>query len=149
MSLLSSSISIAYKSKRPPQLVAGALQSYALLSASDLPFPPTSSTTARPLKHLTPGFPPDLITHTARFNDGACDPGGNFYAGTMGKNTMYADGTLFRLDALPDGQRLEDVELDIESGALGGMHGALRVSRVIEGVTCCNGLGWTSDKKKM
>jgi sugar lactone lactonase YvrE len=67
----------------------------------------------------------------------------------MGKDTRYSDGTLFRLDALPDGQRLEDVLLNTKDGSLGGSHGTLKTTRVIEEVTCSNGLGWTSDGKKM
>lgn len=132
-----------------PGLVAAAKYSIVLLSSEDLPFPPTSSTTPRPLRHLTPGLPLDLVEHTSRFNDGACDPGGNFYAGTMGKDTMYCDGTLFRLDALPDGATLEGARLQTTTGYLGGRHGDLVTSKVIEGVTCCNGLGWTSNGEKM
>ncbi|KAL8278254.1 hypothetical protein RQP46_009427 [Phenoliferia psychrophenolica] len=132
------------------QLIAAARSSFVLISEADLPFPPTNSTVPRPLKHLTPGFPDDLLEHTDRFNDGACDPGGNFYAGTMGKDTLYHDGTLFRLDALPAGCKLEDANLDVTAGALGaGPHGDLTTTRVIENVTCCNGIAFTKDTKKM
>lgn len=66
----------------------------------------------------------------------------------MGVDTLFHDGTLFRLDALPPGKRLEDAKLEL-SGALGGAHGDLTTTRVIEGVTCCNGLGWTANGEKM
>ncbi|MDA0989511.1 MAG: SMP-30/gluconolactonase/LRE family protein [Verrucomicrobia bacterium] len=56
---------------------------------------------------------------TNRFNDGKCDPAGRYWAGTIGP---AGTGALYRLD------------LD------------LSVHRMIEGVTCSNGLAWNAAK---
>lgn len=58
-----------------------------------------------------------------RFNDGKCDPGGRFWAGTMA--TPARKGALYRLD--PD----------------------LSVHQILDGVGCSNGLAWTMDEKTM
>ena len=61
-----------------------------------------------------------------RFNDGAVDPLGNFWAGTMNENDpMAPDGALYRLDA----------------------KGSVR--EVAEGFTVSNGIGWSPDRKTM
>jgi sugar lactone lactonase YvrE len=70
------------------------------------------SATAEPLR--PPGMPED-----ARFNDGACDPAGRFWAGTVALDRRAGGGSLYRLDA--DG----------------------RVAVVFDGVTESNGLGWS------
>lgn len=58
----------------------------------------------------------------ARFNDGAVDPTGRFWAGTM---SDAADNALYRLD--PD----------------------LAVHRMETGITVSNGLGWSPDRRRM
>lgn len=58
---------------------------------------------------------------TIRMNDGACDPQGRFYCGSMAYDAAAGRGALFRLD--PDGT----------------------VSMVLERVTISNGLAWTAD----
>jgi sugar lactone lactonase YvrE len=62
------------------------------------------------------GMPAD-----ARFNDGACDPAGRFWAGTVTKDVRPGAGALYRLD--PDGT----------------------VTLALDGVTESNGLGWSLD----
>jgi sugar lactone lactonase YvrE len=62
------------------------------------------------------GMPADV-----RFNDGACDQAGRFWAGTVALDRRPGAGSLYRLDA--DG-----------SAAL-----------VFDGVTESNGLGWSTD----
>jgi len=62
------------------------------------------------------GMPAD-----ARFNDGACDPAGRFWAGTVTVGVRPGAGALYRLD--PDGT----------------------VTMVLGGVTESNGLGWSLD----
>lgn len=57
----------------------------------------------------------------ARMNDGACDPDGRFYCGSMAYDRRAGGGALYRLD--PD----------------------LAVHRVLEGVTISNGLDWSPD----
>ncbi len=59
------------------------------------------------------GMPPNV-----RFNDGACDPAGRFWAGTAATDGQPGAGSLYRLD--PDGS----------------------VTEVLPGVTESNGLGW-------
>jgi sugar lactone lactonase YvrE len=59
------------------------------------------------------GMPPNV-----RFNDGACDPAGRFWAGTAATDEQAGAGSLYRLD--PDGS----------------------VTEVLRGVTESNGLGW-------
>jgi sugar lactone lactonase YvrE len=56
-----------------------------------------------------------------RFNDGACDPAGRFWAGTVAHDVRPGAGALYRLD--PDGT----------------------ITTVLEGVTESNGLGWSPD----
>ncbi|HEY2129788.1 MAG TPA: SMP-30/gluconolactonase/LRE family protein [Streptosporangiaceae bacterium] len=56
-----------------------------------------------------------------RFNDGACDPAGRFWAGTVAGDRRAGAGALYRLD--PAGQ----------------------ISVVLDGVTESNGLGWSPD----
>ena len=56
-----------------------------------------------------------------RFNDGACDPAGNFLCGTMAYDETPGAGTLYRL--APDRS----------------------VETVLTGVTISNGLAWTAD----
>jgi sugar lactone lactonase YvrE len=56
-----------------------------------------------------------------RFNDGACDPAGRFWAGTVAADVRPGAAALYRLD--PDGT----------------------VTTVLDGVTESNGLGWSLD----
>jgi sugar lactone lactonase YvrE len=56
-----------------------------------------------------------------RMNDGACDPGGRFWAGTMAYAETPGAGTLYRLD--PDGT----------------------TTPMLSGTTISNGLGWSVD----
>jgi sugar lactone lactonase YvrE len=56
-----------------------------------------------------------------RFNDGACDPDGRFWCGTMRYDCSPGEGALFRLD--PDGS----------------------VTKAIDGLGLSNGLAWTAD----
>ena len=56
-----------------------------------------------------------------RMNDGACDPDGRFYCGSMAYDRRRGGGTLYRL--APDGS----------------------VTSVLDGVTISNGLDWSPD----
>lgn len=58
---------------------------------------------------------------TVRMNDGACDPQGRFYCGSMAYDEAPGRGSLYRLH--PDG----------------------RVATVLGGVTISNGLAWRAD----
>jgi len=72
----------------------------------------------RPGRPLEPIADPEAGKEGARFNDGAVDPRGRFWAGTL------ADGetsTLYRLDA------------------------NLEVTRLVDQVTISNGIGWSPD----
>jgi sugar lactone lactonase YvrE len=60
-----------------------------------------------------------------RFNDGKCDPAGRFWAGTLALEGTPKAASLYRLD--PD----------------------LSVHRMLENVTCSNGIVWTADSKTM
>ena len=60
-----------------------------------------------------------------RMNDGKCDPGGRFFAGTMRRDFSGPEGTLYRLD--PD----------------------LSVRTVLTDVWISNGLGWSPDGSRM
>jgi sugar lactone lactonase YvrE len=60
-----------------------------------------------------------------RMNDGACDPQGRFWAGSMAYDTSPAAGSLYRMDH--DGT----------------------VTPVLTGVTISNGLGWSPDGTTM
>lgn len=65
---------------------------------------------------------PPLWNHDrARMNEGACDPQGRFYCGSMNYDREPAAGSVYRLD--PDGS----------------------VDVVIEGTTISNGLDWSPD----
>jgi sugar lactone lactonase YvrE len=67
-----------------------------------------------------PWRPPGMAGD-ARFNDGACDPAGRFWAGTVARDRRPGVGALYRLD--PDGQ----------------------ITVGLDGVTESNGLGWSPD----
>jgi sugar lactone lactonase YvrE len=60
-----------------------------------------------------------------RMNDGACDPAGRFWAGTMAIDERPDAGALYRLD--PDG----------------------RVDTILEPVTISNGIDWSADGRRM
>jgi sugar lactone lactonase YvrE len=60
-----------------------------------------------------------------RMNDGACDPAGRFWAGTMALDEKGATGSLYRLD--PDG----------------------RVSRMVGDISISNGIAWSPDARVM
>jgi sugar lactone lactonase YvrE len=62
---------------------------------------------------------PDGIPDDVRFNDGACDPSGRFWAGTVADDHRSGGGCLYRLD--PGGH----------------------VQMVLAGVTESNGVGWS------
>lgn len=81
---------------------------------------------------LTDGFGPPLRLIApvegglnTRMNDGKVDPGGRFFAGTMGFDAAPEVGSLYRLD--PD----------------------LTVERVVSEVTISNGIAWSSDSSTM
>ena len=65
-----------------------------------------------------PPVRPAGLPERVRFNDGACDPAGRFWAGTAATDGQTGTGSLYRLD--PDGS----------------------VTEVLRGVTESNGLGW-------
>jgi sugar lactone lactonase YvrE len=58
-----------------------------------------------------------------RMNDGACDPDGRFYCGSMGYHMEPGMGSVYRLD--PDGT----------------------VTTVLDRVSCSNGLAWSPDHR--
>jgi sugar lactone lactonase YvrE len=64
--------------------------------------------------------PPGMAGHV-RFNDGACDPAGRFWGGTVARDRRPGAGALYRLDA--DGG----------------------ITTMLEDVTESNGLGWSPD----
>ncbi len=61
----------------------------------------------------------------SRFNDGRCDPGGRFWAGTIAENLDRRVGSLFRYD--PDGT----------------------CTKMVDGLICANGLAFSPDAKTM
>jgi sugar lactone lactonase YvrE len=69
---------------------------------------------------VTPLVPLDLGAGI-RMNDGACDPAGRFFAGTMADDESAGAGTLYRLDA------------------------DHTVAAVLTGVSISNGIGWSPD----
>ena len=74
---------------------------------------------------LTPLADPEPLLPGNRFNDGKCDRRGRLFAGTMDDSEQKPAGSLYRLD----------------------LDGSL--SRVVEGVTISNGLGWSPDDTTM
>lgn len=70
-----------------------------------------------PVRPLVTAFDDPAI----RFNDGSCDPAGNFLCGTMAYDETPGAGALYRITARG--------ELDV----------------VFDGVTISNGLAWTAD----
>jgi len=69
--------------------------------------------------------PVDAANPLTRLNDGEIDPGGRFWAGTMGWHAEDEAGALYRLD--PDGT----------------------VTQMIDSITISNGLGWSPDGRTM
>lgn len=70
------------------------------------------------------GPKPEIDHKEVRFNDGKCDPRGNFWAGTMAYDATERAGTLY--------------EFDFKRG----------VNKKIEGCTISNGLAWSGDRTK-
>jgi sugar lactone lactonase YvrE len=68
---------------------------------------------------------PEAGQGDVRMNDGACDPQGRFWAGTMAYDESAGAGALYRLDA--DGTS----------------------TRVLDGLTISNGIGWSPDGRTM
>ncbi|NHD19091.1 MULTISPECIES: SMP-30/gluconolactonase/LRE family protein [unclassified Actinopolyspora] len=75
----------------------------------------------RPGRQTPESLPQLWSDPSIRMNDGGCDALGRFYAGSMAYDESPGKGTLWRLD------------------------GALRATRVLDGVTISNGLVWTED----
>ena len=70
-----------------------------------------------------PPLRPAGMGDDVRFNDGACDPAGRFWAGTATLDGSPGGGALYRLE--PDGS----------------------VTKALGGVTESNGLGWSPDQR--
>ena len=67
----------------------------------------------------------EVAPAAARMNDGACDPQGRFWAGTMADDHHAGGGALYRLDG----------------------HGQIEL--MLDGLTIPNGLGWSLDGSTM
>jgi sugar lactone lactonase YvrE len=63
--------------------------------------------------------------HDLRMNDGACDPLGRFWAGTMHLDETHGAGALYRLDANGN------------------------AATILTGVTISNGIGWCPDAEHL
>ena len=63
-----------------------------------------------------------------RCNDGACDPQGRLWMGTMSLERTSGAGSLYRLQSTPSGMRCD---------------------RVLTGLTISNGIGWSPDGELM
>lgn len=98
-------IAAAVRPRRPGGAVLGVERGFALED-------PTGAITT-----LVPLWTHDRV----RMNEGACDPDGRFYCGSMGYDRAPGAGAIYRLD--PDGA----------------------VAVVVEGVTISNGLDWSPD----
>jgi sugar lactone lactonase YvrE len=69
----------------PPQLACVAAQGFALLEGNSA------------LRYLSKPLPADQVPHI-RFNDGACDSKGRFFAGTIYSKEHKICGKLYRYD---------------------------------------------------
>jgi sugar lactone lactonase YvrE len=79
--------------------------------------------------HLLPDGTHRTIAEVApaasRMNDGACDPQGRFWAGTLADDHRAGGGALYRLDTTG------------------------RIELVLDGLTISNGIGWSPDGRTM
>jgi len=75
------------------------------------------------IKYLATPLPPSQEPYV-RFNDGACDRKGRFFAGTCHSDNPYVAGSLWRLDTDGSCECVDD-----------------------DGITDSNGLGWSPDDK--
>ncbi|KAL5533889.1 hypothetical protein ACEPAG_349 [Sanghuangporus baumii] len=78
------------------------------------------------LNYVSKPLPPDHVGFV-RFNDGACDSHGRFFAGTIRSSNPYIPGQLYRYDPTTGSATL------VDPGPF----------------TDCNGLGWSADEKTM
>ncbi|KAL5494897.1 hypothetical protein ACEPAI_359 [Sanghuangporus weigelae] len=78
------------------------------------------------LNYVSNPLPPDHAGFV-RFNDGACDSRGRFFAGTIRSSNPYIPGQLYRYDPTTGSATL------VDPGPF----------------TDCNGLGWSADEKTM
>lgn len=67
----------------------------------------------------------DASERGCRMNDGKCDSAGRFWAGTMAYDLRPYAGALYRLET------------------------GYRVTKVLDGITISNGLGWSPDDRRM
>lgn len=74
---------------------------------------------------LASGHDPEPDLPENRFNDGACDRAGRFFAGTMDDAEVATTGSLYRLDV------------------------DRRSTRVLSGIAISNGIGWSPDDTVM
>ncbi len=74
---------------------------------------------------LTPMADPESHLPGNRFNDGKCDPGGRFWAGTMAYANQSTQGSLYRMDADQS------------------------VHKMLGDIGISNGIVWTDDKQTM
>ncbi|EJD03564.1 regucalcin [Fomitiporia mediterranea MF3/22] len=80
----------------------------------------------RELTYVSKPLPPDQVNFV-RFNDGACDRSGRFFAGTVCSKDPQIPGQLYRYDPSSGTATL------VDAGPF----------------TDCNGLGWSADEKTM
>lgn len=123
--------------KRGPGLVGTTRDRFIFLSPAELPFPPTSSDTPRPFRNFITA--PAPVNGVLRHNDGACDPNGNFLAGTMSADSSPT-GSVYLVRALSDKGSIEKV---VKKRIM------LTTTQIEKNVIISNGTGWSPDGKTM
>ncbi|WP_162555823.1 SMP-30/gluconolactonase/LRE family protein [Reichenbachiella versicolor] len=68
---------------------------------------------------------PDQGIEDIRFNDGKCDPSGRFWVGSIVSKKRAGEASLYRVESKGE------------------------TTRVLDSITCSNGIVWTSDKRTM
>ena len=96
----------------------------------------------RSLNYISKPLPPPTAAHV-RFNDGACDSKGRFFAGTVCSTKHDIPGQLYCFDPSTNSATL------VDKGPFTVSHYPPTERHSAQSPKDCNGLGWSADEKTL